>query len=146
MKAWDDRGRTVRLKASWLRSKVDQSLPPPLKIGPEQIKRADFFERRIAAELIISLVFILGGCIFMWRFVNAPAHLLLMLILGFGLLLTVLWRAAARMDLVSGIHYMLAKPQCPGCDHLLTGVPPQQDGCTICPECGAAWRLPRQGP
>ncbi len=30
---------------------------------------------------------------------------------------------------------------CPACAHDLKGVPPRDDGCTVCPECGAAWRV-----
>jgi len=31
---------------------------------------------------------------------------------------------------------------CPTCDAPLKGYVPDPDGCTVCPECGAAWRLP----
>lgn len=31
---------------------------------------------------------------------------------------------------------------CPSCVHSLKGLLPSGDGCTVCPECGAAWRLP----
>jgi hypothetical protein len=31
---------------------------------------------------------------------------------------------------------------CPCCRYQLAGTPPQLDGCSVCPECGAAWRLP----
>ncbi len=32
-------------------------------------------------------------------------------------------------------------PVCLACMADLTGVGPEPDGCTVCPECGAAWRL-----
>lgn len=32
-------------------------------------------------------------------------------------------------------------PACPSCRYNLASLPPEPDGCTICPECGAAWRL-----
>lgn len=31
---------------------------------------------------------------------------------------------------------------CPACGYDLAGLDRQADGCTPCPECGAAWRLP----
>ena len=31
---------------------------------------------------------------------------------------------------------------CATCGYSLASVPPEPDGCTICPECGAAWKLP----
>ena len=32
--------------------------------------------------------------------------------------------------------------QCPSCGYRLADLPVQADGCTVCPECGAAWRVP----
>ncbi len=29
---------------------------------------------------------------------------------------------------------------CPGCDYSIAELEPADDGCTVCPECGAAWR------
>ncbi len=31
---------------------------------------------------------------------------------------------------------------CACCDYNLEGVLPESDGCRVCPECGAAWKLP----
>lgn len=30
---------------------------------------------------------------------------------------------------------------CPCCAYRLVGLPPEEDGCVVCPECGAAWRV-----
>ena len=35
----------------------------------------------------------------------------------------------------------LAVGCCPSCGYSISEISPQDDGCTICPECGAAWRL-----
>ena len=35
----------------------------------------------------------------------------------------------------------LAKGECPTCGYSLRRLDPEPDGCTVCPECGAAWRL-----
>lgn len=32
-------------------------------------------------------------------------------------------------------------PVCPSCHYDLVGLSSQSDGCTVCPECGAAWRF-----
>ncbi len=37
-------------------------------------------------------------------------------------------------------HLLLRR--CPTCDYLLSEVGPAADGCTVCPECGAAWKMP----
>ncbi|MBL8757394.1 MAG: hypothetical protein JNK35_03060 [Phycisphaerae bacterium] len=34
---------------------------------------------------------------------------------------------------------------CPACGYDLTGQPVAGDGCTVCPECAAAWRVPTSG-
>lgn len=31
--------------------------------------------------------------------------------------------------------------RCPSCAYRIDGVTPEGDGCTVCPECGGAWRL-----
>jgi hypothetical protein len=36
----------------------------------------------------------------------------------------------------------LAAGRCPKCLYNLTDLPPEEDECTVCPECGAAWVLP----
>jgi hypothetical protein len=38
-------------------------------------------------------------------------------------------------------HVSVALGRCPCCNYELTQLPPEDDGCTVCPECGAAWRL-----
>ncbi|MGQ0628045.1 MAG: hypothetical protein ACT4PL_08100 [Phycisphaerales bacterium] len=35
---------------------------------------------------------------------------------------------------------------CPSCGYDLATIHPQQDGCTCCPECGGAWRIPSTAP
>ena len=39
-------------------------------------------------------------------------------------------------------RYYLAAAYCPSCAYDLASISPQPDGCRVCPECGAAWRLP----
>lgn len=46
------------------------------------------------------------------------------------------WRSADR-----AVAAMLESDLCPACAHGLNGLPPAPDGCTVCPECGAAWRV-----
>lgn len=37
---------------------------------------------------------------------------------------------------------LLAHRRCVQCAYDLAGCKPDPDGCTVCPECGSAWRLP----
>ncbi len=36
---------------------------------------------------------------------------------------------------------MLCIGHCPACAYQIYDVAPEPDGCTVCPECGAAWRM-----
>jgi hypothetical protein len=42
-----------------------------------------------------------------------------------------------------GVAAAVAKNgHCGSCGYWLAGLEPASDGCTFCPECGSAWRLP----
>lgn len=43
------------------------------------------------------------------------------------------------------IEALLREGLCPSCGYEIKTVPPQADGCSVCPECGAAWRLALPG-
>lgn len=43
--------------------------------------------------------------------------------------------------LVERDAYVLGR-QCPACEYDIGELKPDPDGCTVCPECGGAWRLP----
>jgi hypothetical protein len=38
---------------------------------------------------------------------------------------------------------LLSEKRCAGCGYDLSGATAESDGCVVCAECGAAWRLPR---
>ncbi len=40
---------------------------------------------------------------------------------------------------------ILAHGFCPACGYNLAQLDPHEDGCTVCPECGAAWRIKASG-
>lgn len=49
------------------------------------------------------------------------------------------FQKGAPQDVVSAF---ITQGRCASCGYLIEGCPPHEpDGCTICPECGAAWRL-----
>ncbi|MFK7884313.1 MAG: hypothetical protein AB8F26_09065 [Phycisphaerales bacterium] len=41
---------------------------------------------------------------------------------------------------------MLEYDLCPHCAHGIGSIPSEPDGCTVCPECGAAWRFTSMSP
>ncbi|QYK48487.1 MAG: hypothetical protein KF838_01215 [Phycisphaeraceae bacterium] len=48
-------------------------------------------------------------------------------------------RAGFRRGLRDVRRIMLDATLCPSCTHSLEGLPRHEDGCVVCPECGAAW-------
>ena len=40
-----------------------------------------------------------------------------------------------------GVRMFLREGECPACEYRMAALSPEPDGCTVCPECGAAWRL-----
>lgn len=38
--------------------------------------------------------------------------------------------------------FRLLRGLCAGCRYSIAAISPDPDGCTVCPECGAAWKLP----
>ena len=52
------------------------------------------------------------------------------------------WWGPWRFRRAGGLALMMLKDRiCPSCRYNLDGTSPESDGCTVCPECGAAWRL-----
>jgi hypothetical protein len=54
--------------------------------------------------------------------------------------------SVARLMRPYAFRAALAMELCPACGYSLTATTPESDGCTVCPECGAAWKLPRPSP
>lgn len=67
-----------------------------------------------------------------------------LLYIGMAIGLVPLDRASRRRERA---RLTTLPPVCLACVYDLTGVPTDPDGCTVCPECGAAWKLaPRDPP
>ncbi len=97
----------------------------------------------VAAVVVVLLVFVLS---LLWATTAKSSGT----VLGFGVALGPLAAPAVllAMLLVGRRHVrrlfvpvMLKHACCPSCGHTLTGLTPEDDGCVVCPECGAAWRM-----
>jgi len=65
--------------------------------------------------------------------------LCLIVALGWG------WRRAARTQLAGSIRdACLSQACCASCGYSLAGLSSESDGCTVCPECAAAWKMPEK--
>ncbi len=63
---------------------------------------------------------------------------------GFALVSVLLGLSSIRESgwLTRYMRGMISLRCCPVCTYELRGLECETDGCTVCPECGAAWRLP----
>ena len=52
------------------------------------------------------------------------------------------WRITQRQRARALVSQLTRELKCPACCFDLARLPASADGCTQCPECGAAWRLP----
>jgi len=72
-----------------------------------------------------------------------------MFVFPFSLLFGVpmgLWvRKVSWRSLAHARDALLAAHICPSCAHGIARIPLQPDGCVVCPECGAAWRMASSG-
>ncbi len=99
---------------------------------------------------ISSLAFgiVAGALYFFASLVSPPSGAMKLANLGFPMLFIIMliW-----MGIFLYFHYRVFKPwakqrklaigRCRACDYHLTNLTPEADGCTVCPECSAAWRL-----
>lgn len=77
----------------------------------------------------ISYTVVIIGLVMMFVCIHLPP-----LLAALKLFAPSMWRDRLRRQL-----YMR---RCPTCDYVLHAVTAQPDGCTVCPECGAAWKIP----
>ena len=57
----------------------------------------------------------------------------------FGAMIFWYMRRRTARDRIEGL---LDEELCPSCRYSLRRLPPEKDGCWVCPECGAAWKMP----
>ncbi|MCC5821809.1 MAG: hypothetical protein LAT64_00815 [Phycisphaerales bacterium] len=67
--------------------------------------------------------------------------MLLSMFIIFGLTMTIMTCHMAWRSPEHARDALLEYDLCPVCVHGLGGIPPEPDGCVVCPECGAAWRM-----
>jgi hypothetical protein len=149
----DHRGSAWRLaRTPWKEAKT------------RELRRDNFPDARdmvvYLAIAVISAVVIWGAFAIVWRLVYGELQANLK---NFGLPLTALisfaipiafaaphaflvYKAARWLWAPIEAREMLRKNLCPHCRFSLAAIFPDLDGCTVCPECGAAWKLPPPTP
>lgn len=71
----------------------------------------------------------------------ATSGILAHIVWVFGIAVSAAWLGAPHSAAA-----MLRKCICPHCRFSLSGISPDTEGCAVCPECGAAWKLPPPPP
>ncbi len=139
----DERGR-ARLVCSFGAAVAETGLPPEQIARPE--RRASFWRSTLDAGVLFTIIMtlILGtviGAMHGWKVWGRLIPWTPVMFIGYGVPIGYIaarygWRSAEE-----GRDALLEAGLCPHCVHGIAGVPPRSDGCTICPECAAAWRV-----
>lgn len=60
-------------------------------------------------------------------------------VVGAGFIFWMLWWfISGRQQAADGL---IARGTCASCEYEIAGLPIEGDGCVVCPECGAAWKV-----
>ncbi len=131
----DDRGRKVSL---------------PLKRAIAQDRRiawhergVDFSRKEAAVQALVLLGVLIPMILLARPLAEAIGALAAFIVNGVvaAATIAVLLRVIAGMRARKVVARCLNERKCPACSYSLAGIAPEPDGCTVCPECGAAWRL-----
>lgn len=65
----------------------------------------------------------------------------LVLVISIVALVLPFWKWANSRTRLRFTRLVLEQGHCPSCGYALADIPAADDGCTVCPECGSAWRI-----
>jgi len=139
----DDRGRRWKpceIKKASKASGIDRFLLAPPTRRPEMIRVA------VVIGPIFAALFAITQSVIAWVRDGDPAIEIQLILMPFTAVLSGLlygymmskwvWRSTRDAR-----DAMLEYDLCPHCAHGIGGIPPEPDACTVCPECGAAWKV-----
>ncbi len=64
------------------------------------------------------------------------------LFIAFGVPMGLMVKSGGWMSADHAKRAVLSIGYCPSCTYKIAGLNSESDGCTVCPECSAAWKLP----
>jgi len=140
----DHRGQTHTMRAA----STDGSFGSGLSVGQQLWKEYARAVRNGRSPLYHGLIS--GGCVVLAVIVilealNGSKHPTVSILVGIGLLAAAV---ASPIQNRRRRHRMAAQlawfSECLVCAYPLAELEPEPDGCTVCPECGAAWRISPQ--
>ncbi len=123
--------------------RVSHEIPAAARGDIEDQAKADFrADRRWKIELAIGVTVFMGILVALLVTPGLGYHPAMF---AMPPLVVVVFVWAGRRYLRDRYHrVILTKGYCPSCGYRLVSARPEGDGCTVCPECGAAWRLPEE--
>jgi len=138
-------GRGVSRQVCPFSDAVRESGLDPVEVAPPA-HRAMFWRTSLSvgAFFTVLMTAVLGAILAPMHGWKVWAHLPLwspVMFVGFGFPMGFIasrygWRSAQ-----AGCDALLVAGLCPHCAHGIAGIPSESDGCTVCPECGSAWRV-----
>ncbi len=151
IKIRDDRGREVPLTSEpqYSSHEFSSSRWSTKYIGKHHGRRLEWESRSRATWAHMMLIGLSSpGLVWVARWLTTPLTIPGKQVIMFAVLVAIMWplfplllriqRWEERSRLRSGY---LAAGHCPSCDYDLSSQPKEPDGCSMCPECGAAWKM-----
>lgn len=141
----DDRGRRFPIRSPHLRleMKADETMVLWYRLAQVRRDATSRVTTAVAWSLLgtVAVALIAIG-VKMWVD-GIPFSAAICFAISAGCLLGMIaWRRSLRRELAKLESARAALPPvCPSCRYDLAGLPTEPDGCTVCPECGAAWRF-----
>ncbi|MEM9374417.1 MAG: hypothetical protein AAGA55_12315 [Planctomycetota bacterium] len=138
----DGRGE-IRLVCPFSAAVAETGLPPEQIASSD--RRATFWRSAFGAGVLFTIIMtlVLGTVVGLMHGSKVWGRLIPwmpVMFVGYGAPIGYIasrygWRSAG-----AGRDALLDAGLCPHCAHGIAGIPPESDGCTVCPECAAAWR------
>jgi len=128
---YDDRGRPFRLHRGWVR----RHRRSVWDLYSKRRSRTIVWFAGVCALGGLSIVFVVAS----WRGgLYTPYQMLPFAMLAYCAVLAAL---GARRTTFEWRDLLSASDRCAACGYSLAGAVAEGDGCCVCPECGAAWRV-----
>lgn len=142
----DDRGRFIRSASGWvwrLPRETREALGPEGRARVYQALRRVGVASRVVAVCFVGVLLGVPGLlmIVLPRPFGALETVLGLVVLGFAIVLcALLWFVnPGRAD--KRVKALVGEGVCGGCGGIIGGLKAETDGCIVCPNCRAAWRV-----
>jgi hypothetical protein len=154
MKIKDDRGELHHAGSMVARSALAIRDFDKMRMVEKRIKqksRALHLVFEIVCLVLLSLPFLAGALVLSYELGSGwtPERIGFVLLGGFGSLILLcgisrphtMQRERNKLERKLDVYKFQFQHTCEVCLYDLEGLSPEDDGCTVCPECVAAWRL-----